>query len=184
MFGWLGLREYRNREKDPHHVWPESEYAQGDIVTTVIRCARGETITITLDTTLPRAYSRGFTVRGTKGMFMEDNHSIYIDGVHDEEHFNWQRHWGNVERYREQYDHSLWKKYSEEGIREGHGGMDWLVFDDFFECVKKGEQTPINVYDMASWMCISVLSEESIAMGGHPVAIPDFTNGRWIAARN
>ena len=28
-------------------------------------------------------------------------------------------------------------------------------------------------------MCISVLSEDSIAMGGAPVAIPDFTAGRW-----
>ena len=28
-------------------------------------------------------------------------------------------------------------------------------------------------------MCISVLSEDSIAMGGVPVAIPDFTGGRW-----
>ena len=38
---------------------------------------------------------------------------------------------------------------------------------------------PIDVYDMASWMSISTLSEQSIAMGGAPVAIPDFTNGRW-----
>ena len=28
-----------------------------------------------------------------------------------------------------------------------------------------------------------VLAEESIAMGGAPVAIPDFTNGQWIEVR-
>ena len=45
-----------------------TQFAQGDIITTVIKCAGGQTITLTLDTTLPRYYSRGFTVRGTKGM--------------------------------------------------------------------------------------------------------------------
>jgi hypothetical protein len=29
-------------------------------------------------------------------------------------------------------------------------------------------------------MCITPLSEQSIAMGGAPVPIPDFTNGRWM----
>ena len=30
-------------------------------------------------------------------------------------------------------------------------------------------------------MSITALSEQSIAMGDQPVAIPDFTNGRWIS---
>ena len=50
----------------------------------------------------------------------------------------------------------------------------------FIEAVKAGTQTPIDVYDTASWMVISCLSEDSIAMGSMPVAIPDFTNGKWI----
>ena len=29
-------------------------------------------------------------------------------------------------------------------------------------------------------MSISCLSEQSVAMGGAPVAIPDFTNGKWM----
>ena len=29
-------------------------------------------------------------------------------------------------------------------------------------------------------MAITCLSEQSIAMGSAPVAIPDFTDGRWI----
>ena len=51
----------------------------------------------------------------------------------------------------------------------------------FFDAVKRGVQTPIDVYDMAAWMSITPLSEASIAMGGAPVAVPDFTNGRWIS---
>ena len=66
------------------------------------------------------------------------------------------------------------------GVKGGHGGMDYLVLRAFVEAVKNGTQTPIDVYDTASWMAITCLSEDSVAMGGHPVAIPDFTNGRWI----
>ena len=29
-------------------------------------------------------------------------------------------------------------------------------------------------------MCVTPLSEQSVAMGGAPVPIPDFTSGRWI----
>ena len=38
---------------------------------------------------------------------------------------------------------------------------------------------PIDVYDAASWMCISALTKESIAKGNIPVEIPDFTCGAW-----
>lgn len=177
-----GMKEYIKNEKSHDSGLADVDFMQGDIVTTVIKCAHGETITITLDTTLPRYYSRGFTVRGTKGMYTEDNHSIFIDKEHDH-HSAWNKNWGNADEYREKYEHPIWKKFLEEGVKGGHGGMDWLVFADFFESVKKGTQTPLDVYDMASWMCISTLSEDSIAMGGHPVAIPDFTNGKWMTRR-
>lgn len=113
-------------------------------------------------------------------MYTEDNHSIFIEGQHDEFHHRWKDQWGNVEQHREQYEHPIWQKYLEEGVKSGHGGMDWLVFSAFFDSVKQGTGVPLDVYDMASWMSISALSEESIALGGQPVAIPDFTNGRWI----
>lgn len=39
---------------------------------------------------------------------------------------------------------------------------------------------PIDVYDMAAWMAITPLSEQSVAHGGMPQAIPDFTRGKWM----
>lgn len=116
-------------------------------------------------------------------MFMEDNRSLFIDGEHDKYETKWKTQWDNADSYREKYDHPIWQSYLQEGVREGHDGMDWLVFKAFFDNVKSGTQTPIDVYDMAAWMSISSLSEDSIAMGGHPVAIPDFTNGKWIGVK-
>ena len=176
-----GLKEYIKNKKPEDQVLNHTQFQQGDVVNTIITCANGETILLTLDTTLPRYYSRGFTIQGTKGMYMEDNKSIFIDGEeHAKDHFEWQKHWNNVEEYRNKYEHPVWKQYIEEGVKEGHDGMDWLTFCDFVKFVQTGSEAPIDVYDMAAWMCITPLAEQSIAMGGQPVAIPDFTNGAWI----
>ena len=63
-----GLNEYLKREKGEEYDITNFPFAQGDVVNTVIKCAHGQTIHLVLDTTLPRYYSRNFTVRGTKGM--------------------------------------------------------------------------------------------------------------------
>ena len=176
-----GLKEYMKQKREADIDLLKENFAQGDIVTTTITCAGGETIVIQLNTTLPRYYSRKFTVLGTKGMYNEDNDSIFLDDEHATEHFKWNEHYGNAEKYRDEYEHPIWKKYIEEGVRGGHDGMDWLVFSAFFEAVEAGINTPIDVYDMASWMAISCLSEESISLGGQVVYIPDFTRGTWMS---
>ena len=161
-------------------------YAQGDVVTTIIRCAGGETIKLTLDTTLPRPYSRGFVVCGTKGSYEEANHSVFLEAdadKYEKDEFDWSKSWGNAKEYAKTHGHPLWKRYVEEGVKEGHGGMDWLVLRAFFESAAAKVDPPIDVYDAAAWMSISTLSEDSIAMGGLPVAIPDFTGGKWVRPR-
>jgi hypothetical protein len=39
---------------------------------------------------------------------------------------------------------------------------------------------PVDVYDSATWQAVSVLSEMSIAQGGAPQLMPDFTSGKWM----
>ena len=150
-------------------------FAQGDIVITCIKCAHGETIVLKHDTTLPRAYSRGNLVHGTKGIWSEDKYGCMIDGSC--EGASWGHRFTDMNEFFPEHEHPLWKDYTAVG---GHGGIDYLVMRGFVEAVKAGTQTPIDVYDTASWMVISCLSEDSIAMGSMPVAIPDFTNGKWI----
>ena len=178
----MGMHEYIKNTPNADQSLLNKPFAQGDVVTTVIKCAGGQTITLTLDTTLPRAYSRQYTVQGTRGMYMEDNQSIYLDSEHGEKmHFNWKPQWNNAKDvYLEKYEHPIWKKFLEDGVRGGHGGMDYLVYNEFVQAVYENKPMPIDVYDMAAWMCISTLSEESIQKGSAPVAIPDFTNGRWL----
>lgn len=171
-----GLKEYIKEHKDETHPLYNTDFAQGDIVTTILTCSGGQTVVLTLDTTLPRYYSRGFTVRGTKGACFEENDSIFLDSVHTEKEWNWKEQWGNADSCKE-YEHPLW----EDGVaNDAHGGIDHLVFMAFFEAVRNNQHPPIDVYDAATYMCITALSEQSIAMGGAPVAFPDFTNGRFV----
>lgn len=180
--GSHGMHDYIMKNKPDDEELKNAAFAQGDIVTTTIKCAGGETITLRLDTTLPRYYSRGFTVRGTAGMYEEATDSVFLDLEEDRKRdFSWRKTGaGNAVEYEEEYDHPVWKKYLEEGVKGTHDGMDWLEFKTFFAALKKGEPMPIDVYDAASWMAISVLSEESILKGGAPVEIPDFTGGKWL----
>lgn len=177
-----GLHEYIKDRMPDNNTLSHTTFAQGDVVNTMIKCAGGETILLTLTTTLPRFYSRDFTVCGTKGMYEEENDSVYLDKKYTlEEEMEWKKFWGNAKEYEEEYDHPIWKKFLNDGVHGGHGGMDWLVFEAFFDSIRNNTLCPIDVYDAASWMCITALSEESIALGGQPVAVPDFTNGAWTS---
>lgn len=176
-----GMHEYILANKSDDEALINAEFAQGDVVTTVIKCARGETITLTLDTTLPRFYSRGFTVRGTKGMYEEATDSVFLDRQEDKAYdWTWVKNKvGNADEYAREYEHPIWKQFFEDGVRGGHGGMDYLELKAFFDALRADAPMPIDVYDAASWMAITALSKISIANGSAPVEIPDFTSGRW-----
>ncbi len=174
-----GLHEYIRTNDKANKDLLNVDIAQGDVVETVIKCARGQTITLTLDTTLPRYYTRNFTVRGTRGMYEENTDSVFIDGKNNGNDFNWKPCWGNAKDYEAQYEHPIWDRFLHDGVRGGHGGMDWLEFDAFFGAIAGGYEFPIDTYDTAAWMSITPLTEQSLALGSAPVAIPDFTRGAW-----
>jgi len=169
-----GLHEYVVAQGGEDHPNADVRFKLGDIVTTMIHTRNGETVMVSHDTNLPRPYSLAFRVQGTRGLWMNDNRSIYIEGVSPEAH-----RWEPFEAYQERYDHPLWKRYSGDAEGAGHGGMDFFVMHAFIEAVKRGEPTPLDVYDAAAWSVIGPLSEKSIAMGSHPVTFPDFTRGQW-----
>ena len=161
-------------------------YNQGDVVTTVIKCANGETITMTHGISLPRPYSRDCRVQGTLGIWLEDANGVYVEGISpkyeklDAAGNPYTVHeWTPIGDMYEKYDHPIWKKFRE-NITGAHGGMDTLTLQAFCEAVRNRTAPPIDVYDCAAWMCLTALSEQSIACGSMPIPIPDFTNGQWI----
>jgi predicted dehydrogenase len=174
-----GLHEYVVKLGGENHPNAKVSFKLGDVVTTQLRCANGETILLQHDTNLPRPYSLGFRVQGTRGIWMDVNKSIYLEGTSPQPH-----RWEDVKPYLETYDHPLWKRWGKDTEGAGHGGMDFFVLHAFIESIKRGSRTPMDVYDAAAWSAITPLSERSIELGNETVEFPDFTGGQWMYRKN
>lgn len=189
-----GLHEYVQNKPELSHL-KDVEFKQADIVETMITCENGELITIRLDTTLPRIYSREFKVRGTKGMYCQPNNMVFLD----DENFSESKHtmtypdgtvgrlvgdykglslYTNSSEKYEKYLPKMWQEVTQEILEQGHGGMDYFEFVVFADCLLNGKEMPIDVYDAVAWMSITYLSERSLKTG-MPVEIPDFTHGAY-----
>lgn len=174
-----GLHEYIQNKEDLSHL-KEVEFKQGDIVETLIKCENGEMISLKLDTTLPRYYSREFTLRGTKGCLFQETDMVLIDGKYQEGGSlkTIKEYGGNIDTFTEHMP-KIWAEVTPEIMAAGHGGMDYFVFRAFVDALKNGEEMPIDVYDAAAWMAIACLSEQSIKNNSQVVEIPDFTKGKY-----
>ena len=73
-------------------------FNEGDVVTTLIKCAGGEMISLTHNCSLPRPYSRGGVIQGTKGIWEEDNEGIYLVGISPVDPKYWTHKWVMVEK--------------------------------------------------------------------------------------
>ena len=174
-----GLHNYIVARGGPDHPNAKVQFKLGDVVTTQINCVNGETILLQHDTNSPRPYSLGFRVQGTKGLWMDLNHSIYIEGMSKKNDV-----WDEAKSWLDQYDHPLWQRWGKDTEGAGHGGMDFFVLHAFIEAAKRGVPTPMDVYDAASWSAITPLSEKSIELGNQVVSFPDFTDGQWMYRKN
>ena len=174
-----GLHEYILANKADDKELVASQFKQGDVVTTIIETIKGQTVVIQLDTTLPRPYSRGYTIRGTKAMYQEDNNLVFLDNkkfkMFD---FNSRPLWNNGKKFAKKFAHRIWKNKGAV-VKAGHGGMDSLVLNAMVEAFLEGYYPPIDVYDTASWMVITALSEQSIKNNNQTMEFPDFTRGKW-----
>ena len=174
-----GLHDYILSKGGANAPSAKVNFALGDVVTTSIKCANGETILLQHDTNLPRPYSLGFRVQGTKGLWMDVNKGIYVEGASKQDD-----QWDNAQEWYDKYDHPLWRRWSKDTQGAGHGGMDFFVLHAFVEAIKRNAPTPMDVYDAAAWSAITPLSESSIEMGNERVDFPDFTGGQWMYRKN
>ncbi len=176
-----GLHRYilNHPKGGPDHPNAKIKFKLGDVVNTQIQTANEETILLTHDTSSPRAYNLGFRVQGTNGLWQDTSSGDFKDGMIYLEGTSKEESWENPEKYLQEHDHPLWKKFEKDTKGAGHGGMDFFVENAFIECIKRKAPFPFDVYDLATWYAITPLSEKSIAEGGQVQNIPDFTRGKW-----
>lgn len=168
-----GLHNHVVAKGGPDHPNARVGFRLGDVVQTMIGCENGETIMLTHDTSLPRPYSLGFRVQGEKGLWMDVNKSVHVEGQSDP------HKWDEAQAWFDRYDHPLWKAHAAKAEGAGHGGMDFFVIHAFVEALKAQAPMPIDIYDAVTWSAVTPLSEASIAEGNRTIDFPDFTEGAW-----
>ena len=173
-----GINNYVRKRFGPDHPNAKRQFAQGDINTSLIRTANGLTVTLYHDTNLPRPYDLILRVQGTEGIYSGTLEKLYIEGRSPKAHT-----WEDPDRYYAQYEHPVWKTLGETAKKYGHGGGDYIELDQFVKAVRNRTQTPIDVYDAATWSVITPLTERSVAAKSAAVDFPDFTRGKWKTAK-
>jgi predicted dehydrogenase len=177
-----GLHKYivEHPKGGANHANAKINFKCGDIVNTQLQCVNGETILLTHDVSSPRPYNLGFRVQGTEGLWQDygwgksNQGFIYFEKLMEQKH-----RWADTEKWLTENDHPLWQRYGTVADGAGHGGMDFFVDNAFIECIKRGVDFPMDVYDYATWYSITPLSEKSIIEGGALQTVPDFTRGKW-----
>jgi len=162
------INEYFKR-RFPGHANGERKYAQGDIVTTVVRTKLGKSIVINYDMQSPRPYDNRWMVQGTRGIYNEQRNSVYLLEKSPEYH-----QWETFDPYFKKYQH----RFAESSFG-GHGGADGIMLNQFVEAVRNKTPLPLSLYDGVLMAAIGPLSEMSIAENSKAIQVPDFTRGKW-----
>jgi len=168
-----GLYLYAQEHFSSDDPRSKETYKLGDVNVCLIHTVNGKTITLYHDCNLPRPYSRGNLVQGTKGIAHGYPDRIYIEGRSPA------HRWEPLEDYTAEYEHPLWTKLEQKAIGAGHGGMDFLEDYRLIRALRTGVQPDLDVYDAAAWSVVSEMSERSVANKSRPVDFPDFTRGAW-----
>jgi len=171
-----GMTAYAKDKFGENSEYAKTDYAKGDMNTSIVKTTKGKTIMIQHDVTSPRPYSRIHMLSGTKGFaqkwpikglaFDPDGHSFLTEE--------------KMDSMLTLYEHPITKEVGQKA-REvgGHGGMDFIMDYRLIYCLRNGLPLDQDVYDAAEWSSIIQLSRISVENKGMPVQVPDFTRGAW-----
>jgi predicted dehydrogenase len=172
----FGMTAYAKEKFGEDSEYAKKTYLNGDMNTSVIRTVKGKTIMLQHDVTSPRPYSRLHTISGTNGFVQKyprpgialepDAHRFLSDVALD----------SLLRLYEHPIVSEVGQKAKEVG---GHGGMDFIMDYRLIYCLRNGLPLDMDVYDAAEWSAVIELSRTSVANGGRPVRVPDFTRGAW-----
>ena len=68
-----------------------------------------------------------------------------------------------------------WDSFSEDNVENaGHGGGDFFVIKEFFDCIRQNKKPEFDVYFATTCASVAILSHRSMLEKGVPYDIPDF----------
>jgi predicted dehydrogenase len=178
----ISLNDHFRRKFGPDHPMAKQKFMQSDIVTSIVKTKKGNTIVINNDMQTPRPYDNRWEIEGTRGLYNEQRWSVFLDG--ETPKGNDAHKWEPLQPYEKEYKHKWYKALEDPELRKargefGHGDPDYLELQQFFTAVRHKTPTPIDIYDSVTMSVVIPLSEDSLAKGSMPVKCPDFTSGQW-----
>jgi hypothetical protein len=181
---WFAAKDASDR---PKTVWclgsgvhTDSEHPHDDTTITLVKMASGKLIRLRLDMMSNRPHQMTYyALQGTHGVYeasriADQPGSVWIGENPGPGYVpDLDRLW----RPLSDFEHLLparWLNPAPEAYNAGHGGGDYFIVRDFIDSVLGRMENPINVYTAMDWTVIGLCSQESIALGGLPVELPDF----------
>ncbi|MGL5260911.1 MAG: Gfo/Idh/MocA family protein [Bacteroides sp.] len=170
-----GMQEFAQATFGPDSPEAQLQYKVGDMNTTLIQTENNKTILLQYGISLPRPYSRLFTVCGTKGFAQKypiPTLSLAPQGdtpLPQEE----------VEQLLQKYEHPFVSQIGKPAQKAGiQNSMNYMMDYRLIYCLQQGLPLDIDVYDAVEWSCIAELSEQSVLNAGKPIEIPNFLRKR------
>lgn len=174
----------RNFPQKNEYAAPEY-WGHPDTVSTIIKTEKDVLVDIRVDWASARPHHMfRYELQGTKASFswpdgpgkptaqiwMEDRSPQNARGIATE--------WELLSKYREEFQHPLWRAHREQAEKAGHGGGDFFVLREFISAIREQRRPIIDVYDAVTWSSITPLSAQSVELGNMPVAMPNFLKNR------
>ncbi len=183
--GSRAMTDYaKQQQADRAEYAKENFWAHSDTTSTCIRTEKGALIDMRVDTVSPRPHHMNrYELQGTKASFTWPDGPtleplIWIEGRSPANDKGIATEWEPLSKYRDEFQHPLWREHREKAVHAGHGGGDYFVLREFAAAIREERAPLIDVYDAVTWSSITPLSALSIAQGNMPVEVPNFKKGK------
>lgn len=153
-------------------VHTDPEHAMEDTVMMLCKTEGGGLIKIRIDMLSNRPANSYFSLQGTKGSY-ESSRGFGAQSKIWLNQFDMNEVWKPLSDYESEFLPARWKNPSPEAQNAGDLG-EYFKVRDFVDSILNDTVPPIDVYTAMDFTVPGLVSEESIANGGVPIAVPDF----------
>ncbi len=159
-----------------HYRDPRGDrYELEDTTLMLCKTERGCLIKVRLDMLSERPHNMVYySLQGTDGCYeaargLGDAPKVWLrDRCEDRET------WRPLMDFREEFLPEEWKNPPAEAAQAGHGGGDYWEARDFAQAAVEGRPPELDLYFALEITVPGLISEQSIALNGAPVRVPDF----------
>lgn len=157
-------RHYSDAEGKPYEI--------EDTTLMMCRLAGGGLVRVRQDLLSNRPHNLFYSLQGTTGSYEAprgagDQAKIWLQSKSDE------HKWFSLADFEDEFLPEQWRNASEEALRSGHDGSDYLMAQDFIECILQDREPPIGIHEAMDMTLPGLVSQLSIEQGAAWLPVPD-----------